>query len=502
MSPSVRKNSTRLNLTFSYIQIIVQILYSFAIVPIRIHYWGEALYGTYVLAASLAGYLSLSGGFMGIATIRYTAHYRATGQKEKERQLMTLSAAISAVTAVIALSVGIFLCFHAYSIFHIEPEHLDEARSLLLALVLQSAVTVLFSPFQAVIQGYERYDIYKLATAASFILKFLSMLAMLVFGAVAVVWAETLVQAALMAFYGCWSFLRLGIRLGFARIDKKFILELCKYSIAANAGSLVDVLFWKTPPLILGILCTTVSVTHFNVSSCIAIAYMSISYSFAEVFLPKFTKLSASGAAEEEINGLFMRFSRYQFMLTGFVFCAFIVLGRSFINVWLGTGYDDSYLCTLIIMASLLVPLSQNIGVQVLYAQKKHMPRSIIYLGTAAFNIALGLLLVRFAGVFGAAASVAVSFLLGPVLSMNLYYRKALGLNVFKFWGFVAGRTSVALLISGTAAFFIRSVLPMEGIASLAAGSVTLIIIYVPLLYLFSVTANEKAMLKTILKRR
>ena len=136
----------------------------------------------------------------------------------------------------------------------------------------------------------------------------------------------------------------------------------------------------------------------------------------------------------KEVSGLFCRIGRIQFILLGFLMSGFIVFGRQFITLWVGSDQMDAYRIALVVILPALIPLSQNLGISVLRALNKHRFRSIIYFFIALVNVGLSIpLALRFGG-FGAACATGFATCCGQIATMNWFYYKKIGLDIPGYW--------------------------------------------------------------------
>ena len=63
-----------------------------------------------------------------------------------------------------------------------------------------------------------------------------------------------------------------------------------------------------------------------------------------------------------------------------------------------------------------------------------HKVPAFIYLGTSILNIIFTVPLCQKFGAIGAATGTLLSTLIGNLLILNIYYQRAIGLNVLRFW--------------------------------------------------------------------
>ena len=137
----------------------------------------------------------------------------------------------------------------------------------------------------------------------------------------------------------------------------------------------------------------------------------------------------------KEINKIFRRVGRIQFIIMALTLTGFILYGKSFIAYWVGQDFEQAYYITLILMGSLLVPLIENMGIIVLQAKNKHAFRSEIYLFIAILNIVLTIPLAKLYGGIGCAIATAFALLIGNVVIINIYYHKKIGIDIIAFAG-------------------------------------------------------------------
>jgi O-antigen/teichoic acid export membrane protein len=111
----------------------------------------------------------------------------------------------------------------------------------------------------------------------------------------------------------------------------------------------------------------------------------------------------------------------------------FWLYGKPFISFWIGGGFDLAYVCALILMIALIIPLIQNTGVVILQAKNKHSFRSIVYVIIALLNLSFSIPVAKHYGAIGCATVTGLCLLLGPGLIINIYYAK-IGINVLSFF--------------------------------------------------------------------
>ncbi|WP_407537237.1 polysaccharide biosynthesis C-terminal domain-containing protein [Cetobacterium somerae] len=131
---------------------------------------------------------------------------------------------------------------------------------------------------------------------------------------------------------------------------------------------------------------------------------------------------------------MFLKIGRLQYILLGLISSGFILFGKDFITLWVGKEYIEAYNIALWIMIPLTVPLIQSTGVSIMQAKNMHQFRSIVYFIIAILNLVLSIIFVKKVGAIGCAIATGISFILGQIIVMNIYYKVSVGLDIVKFW--------------------------------------------------------------------
>ena len=113
----------------------------------------------------------------------------------------------------------------------------------------------------------------------------------------------------------------------------------------------------------------------------------------------------------------------------------FILFGREFINItWVGIEYDKSYFIALILMIPTLIPLIQNVGLNILQVKKQYKFRVIVLFILAIINVIISIGLAKIYGGIGAAMGTAIITILGAIIFMNIFYYRKTNIDIPKFW--------------------------------------------------------------------
>src|ERR1044072_8323884 len=190
------------NVFYGFLTWILPLCLSFVATPLIIRTLGNEDYGIYALVLVFIGYSFTFS--IGRAITKYLAEYRANGETEKIRDIVSATFFINVAVGVFGVSV---ICLSANwlvrNVFKIEA---DAQEKTILALYLASAIvflTMLTQVFSAVLQGIQRFDVYsKIFNASSFFLLLGNLiLAYLGFGLLALLIWNLLIISIFCAIY-------------------------------------------------------------------------------------------------------------------------------------------------------------------------------------------------------------------------------------------------------------------------------------------------------------
>lgn len=496
---SKQKNQLRVGVILSYINLGISCVIPFLYTPVMLRILGQSEYGLYSLANSVISYLTLLTFGFGSTVIRYLSKYRAENNKEAVQKTFGLFLGLYSIAALIVLIVGTILSFNVEEIFHrgLTGSEINKVHILVLIMTFNTALSFPLSVFSSVITSYERYIYRKvidmMSTIAAPVFNLIALY--LGFASVGMAFTTTILQFIMLPLNVgyCYKVLKIGPKFG--RVGKGLLREMLGFSFYAFLGTLVDLLFWSTDKVILGMLASSTAVAIYNVGGTFNNIVINLSTSISGVLTPKITGMVVTDAGTDKLTELFIRIGRLQYLIIALIISGFIVFGQSFIYLWAGEDYAGSYWIAILTMFPLCIPLIQNTGLSIVTAQNKHKFRSTVYLIVAILNAVSTYLVVPFLGGIGAALCSCVSYLLGQGIIMNLYYFRVTGINIPLFWENI-GKMSVVpggMIIIGLVLnhyYFITNISIFLVSVIIFAG------IYGIFMYIFSLNDYEKSIIR------
>ena len=500
----MKRNQVKWGVVLSYLLIGLNAIYGLLITPYVLGCLGEGEYGVYKTVSSLSASLMVLDLGIGGTVMRYVAAYRSSKEDERIPNFIAMNLVQAAVLC------GVILAAAALVFQGIEPTYssafssgqIQKAEKLFVILVGNMVLHVFENVFNGVITGYNRFlfgnGIKVLRLLARIVLIY--MILPRIADAVALVWID--VSVTILFFLAeivyCTCALKLRIRL--TQWEKETFFDAGKYtglmfltSVAAQVNSNLD-------NVIIGAFCGPEKVAVYSVGLVIFGVFMSLSTAVSGVLLPTVTDILQGDKAEQELYKLIVRAGRLQFMMLGAAVVGFACVGREFLSLWLGEGFEDVYAITLILMIPALFELCVNVCLAILRAMNRLTFRTWTLTASTALNAFITFLAVKYWSYIGAAFGTAASFAIGSVLVMNVYYKKRLDLPMLKIYHDIFSKIWICLLTAGVGLSLFSSLVKGTA-AAFIAGVVVFAVIYGTMLLLFGFNQEEKKMLKQMRRK-
>ena len=436
------KSEIKSGAIIGYVNMFANIIITFFYTPIMLRLMGNSEYGLYSLVSSVIAYLSVLDMGFGNAMIRFVSKAKAKKQDKEEYKINGLFLILYTIIGTITIIIGFILLSNIQKLFPaLTDAEIKKAKIIMEILIFTIAISFPLSIFDSYALACEKFKFLKTLNLIKTISIPLTMLPLLFLGYKSI--TMVIITSAYNILYHiatlicCFKKLNMKIKISIKNIDKDLFKNIFNYSFFVFLSLIVDTVFNNTDQVILGSVCGTMAVSIYAVATKIVNMNVSVSTTISGLFLPKITKMLEEKNSDEKISELFIKVSRIQIYLMMLILSGFVILGRQFLNLWVGSEYKDVYYIILLIIVPSLIPLTQNIGISVIQAKNQHQFRSVVYLFIAIINIAISIPLARrFEGI-GAAAGTLIANLLGQIITMNIFYWKKAKLNIPKYWKFL-----------------------------------------------------------------
>lgn len=497
-------NQIKAGAVLNYIIIGLNTLTGLLYTPYMLRCLGQNEYGLYSLVASVIAYLTILDFGFGNAIIRYTAKFRIEGKKQEQWEMFGMFVIVYSVIGLIAFLGGLFLYFNVDMLFDktMTYSELAQAQTMMLLLTFNLAFTFPLSIFGSIITAYENFIFQRIVNIIRIILSTLVMIILLAIGfkAIALVVVQTVFNLITLIVNYFYTKKKLKIKIIFHKFNIPFLKEISTYSFWIFLNTIMDKIYWGTGQFVLGSISGPVTVAVFSVAILLQQMYMTFSTAISGVLLPKITTMVTVHSSNKVISDLFIRTGRIQCMIVSFILSGFLIFGKSFIEIWAGVNYADTFYITLIFFIALFIPLIQNTGIVILQARNQMKFRSLLYLVISFISLGGQIILAKRYGAIGCAVAIGGALVIGQGFIMNFYYSIKQHLNIRTFWNQIIRLLIIPTIITFIG-IFITYYFSYSNIGRLILGIVAFSFIFFTLIYLFSMNNYEKELLFTPVKK-
>lgn len=501
--PSQKKSGAILG----YANILVKNLVNLIYVPLLLHYLGQGDYGVFQMTNSVVFALTLlSAGFYG-SYVRFYMKERTLGGDDSGgiRRLNGMFLLVYVGVAVLCIIGGVLMVAFVHELFHngLTPCEIALARMLLIIMSVNIAVTMISTPFDSYIIAHERFIFQKSRQLITSLFQpFIALVLLWIgAGAIGVACAQLFVSIILLFLNIAFAVRELNMSFSFTGLQWALFKAVAIFSFWILLNQIFDLVNNNVPNFLLGAMESASAVTVFSVAVQIRNIFFSMSTTMSGVFVPQINRIVAEEDDNSILTRLMTRVGRYQMIIFWFLFGGFIVLGRFFVCIWAGPANEDSYWLCLIMVFPIMIPLTQNTGIEIQRAKNRHKMRSLIYVLTAAIDIVVSILLIPEIGYWATAIGYDTSILLGTGLFMNWYYHNRIGIDMLYYWKKQIPIIAIAFLVVGVCllgTWFI----PVDSVAMLVAWGIVYTLLFGAGAMRFGLTSDERESTLNQIKRK
>lgn len=487
------------NVFYGFLTWILPLGLSFVATPIIVRTLGDADYGIYSLVLGFIGYSFTFS--IGRAITKFIAEYRANGENEKIREVIS-------TTLFINIAVGVFsvliICLSAEwlvsDVFKIAENAREKSVYAMYVAAFVIFSTMLSQVFNAVLQGIHRFDIYsKILNSSSFALLFGNIvLAFLGYDLLTLlVWnlSITFLTAIVFAISAKRFLPEFGITFRLKSDTLKLVLRyssgIIGYQILANFILLFE-RGWITRQL------GSENLTYYVVPMSLGMYIHGFISSLMLVIFPLASELKNDS---EKLLRLYLKATKIVCLLVVFLVTTLIVDSNAFLSVYMGADFAAK-------SSTLLMLHAISFGSAAILTVSWQMTEGLGYpnYNFSVFVVCLVLcvgfmvLLTQNYGNVGVAVARLIGFctIFFSIFYVEKWFFKKIQ---FRFWTKIILSLTVAAGFAGLTQYFVINNLKLNWIAfilSVFCGG----IVYLSTLWIMDFVSNdEKILIKGILSR-
>jgi len=413
------------------------------------------------------------------------------------------------VLGAIALACGIFVAFNlkpgmvfGFLTTKLTANEVSTLKVLLILMTVNLAVSFPMGVYGAVITAHEKFTFRKVMSIIREVSMPIVVLIVLFLGHKSIALVAIHVIYNIIVLFSDFIYAKkvLKYKSDFTKLDKVVIKEIVDYSVFIFIGMIVDRISDATNSMVIGAVSGTAAVAIYGIAVQINHYYLNFSSSIGSFFFPRIVSMSVKDADTKQLSDLFIKVGRVQLFVIALICSGFIAFGKDFILLWTGAEYLPAYYIIVVLMVPTLIGRSQSLGTQILLAKNKHKFRAVFYLFVTILDIALSIPMVMLWDGLGAAIGTAVAQIIGPIITMNIYYSRVIGLDIKGYFkSTIPLLCKVALVLVGGVA--LNHFWNVSNWLVLGIQILIYLIVYLIVMYFWGFNDYEKSLVSGITKR-
>lgn len=487
----------------SYSAIAFNIISGLLYTPWMIRTIGDDQYALYTLALSVINLFLLDFG-IGSAVTKFLSNYYARGQYDKANRFMgivyKIFIAISVAIAV-CLTIFYFLIDGIYA--NLGSGQLVVFKRLFIIVAVYSVLSFPFTTFNGVLMANERFIEVKFCNLGQKVLSVALIVLFLLTGQG--VYALVLVHAFSNGFFLILKYIfirnKTRQRTDIKSWDKGIAKNLFGYSVWITVMNLAQRCIFNIMPTVIAAFIGSAEVTLFSLASTLESYVYTFSDAINGMFMPKISKIFTEEDVEKKLTALMCKVGKFHVYTIGLIFIGFICVGKQFVGVWMGEGYELVYWSAMLLIFPSLIYVPQQVAQTALLVNNVVKQQAFIYVVMAIVNLLIAFILLSKVGVIGAAISVCIAYLI-KVIGLNILYYRKLPVRLGVYFKQVYGRWIFVAIISVVSGMFIADNILLNGWIGLGVKICLIAAIYVVLIAVICIDSETRRIIVERIKHK
>jgi O-antigen/teichoic acid export membrane protein len=432
----IKKYNLRIAALLSYLSVAVSLLSGVIITPWIITRIGQAEYGIYALTLSLIALFTFDFGLSDTIT-RFVSKFLAEGNKIREKIFLKYILAFFTLMSMIIALIFAFVFVNAESIYkELNPEELVIFKSVFVIAATYAVFSFPFKPLDGLLMSYEKLIFFKLLDFINRLIVLVSTIVVLFFGVgiVGLILVNTTsgLTIVFVKIIYVYKFKLLDLRV--KGKDRLLLKEIYGFTIWTTLIALSSRLIYNLSPSIIAALNGSIEVSIFSIASAIESYVWTIAAALNGLFLPKITKMLTKNSNISIIQELSIKVGRIQLILMSIILIGFILLGRDFLLLWVGSDFINAYYITLLIIIPMIITMPTQIANTALIAKGEIKHRAIGIMLQGVVSIVLTSIFSAKYGALGAGIGIFFGILIGNIVYINIVYKRILLIDLKDFY--------------------------------------------------------------------
>ncbi|MGO8985016.1 MAG: flippase [Terriglobales bacterium] len=431
----VEKRQIVKNVSSNWFALGINVVVGLLLSPFILHRLGDTAFGLWVLIFSITGYYGMFDLGIRSSVVRYVSKFTATGDREELAKLINTSLFTYTCIGVASMVVTVFVAYHIDRMFHIPPEFLPTARSLLLMVGASVAIGFPAGVFGGFLEGLQSFYILSWTNVVSTLLRAGLIVTALTHGygllTVALITITLPLLGSIMN--GILALRLCPVPFGVKYVDRGTFRQIRNYSGVTFMIMVAGRLKFKTDEIVIGTFMSAAAITYFNIGARIVDYAGQVVTALSQIFVPMASQSDARSDMTR-LRKIFLVGNRVC-GLTIFPVCVILlILGKSVIEVWVGKKYvATSYPVLVIMILCSTLWWAQGASGRILFGMSKHGTWAVVTMIEGVSNLILSIILVRPYGIIGDALGTAIPLTCSVLFFMPRHLCKKLDIPLLTY---------------------------------------------------------------------
>jgi O-antigen/teichoic acid export membrane protein len=424
------------NVGSSWVALGINIVVGVFLSPFILHRLGDAAFGIWVLIFSLTGYYGIFDFGIRSSIIRYVSKYTATHDLDEVSGLINTAMFTYTCVGAASMLITVVGCIYIDRFFQIPVGFQSTARWLLLIVGASVALGFPLGVFGGMLEGLQKFYVlnwtnilFSSVLRAVLIVFFLNRgygLLTVALITVGLPVLGSLVRAVV-------ALRSLPVKFSAKHVTRNAFRHMANYSGVTFMIVIAWRLRFKTDALVIGTFLSSAAITYFYAGSRLVDYAGEVVSGLAQIFVPMSSQSDAAGNMDR-LRKILVVGNRACAFTTFPITAAFIILGKSVIEVWVGKKYvAQGYPVLLTLIVPYTLMLMQSASSRILFGMSKHGKLAVVTLIEGVANLALSIALVRPFGILGDAAGTAIPLVGTYLLFLPYHLCSRLGVRLSTF---------------------------------------------------------------------
>lgn len=493
----------RLGALLSYFSIFLNIGAGVIYTPWMIRQIGQGEYGLFTLANSLISLFMIDFG-LSAATSKYVSEYHVRNEEEKVNNFLgAIYKLYLFVDTIILLTLVVIFFFIDKIYVNLSIHELAQFKVVYCIAALYSIISFPFITTNGILTAYEKFVQLKMADVLYRVLVILFMVIALINGKglYALVTVNATVGLLVIVYKIFIIKKATPVKVNFKHTEKGIYKEVFGFSFWTTVASLAQRLVFNITPSILGMVSGALEIAVFGIVTTIESYSFTITNAINGMFMPKISKIYIEDNRDDRIMNLMLKVGRFQYALNGILVVGFLVLGKSFISLWMGKDYINAYYGIVLVLIPGLLYNPMQIAHTAMVVRNKVKKQAEVNLLMGIVNVLLSYNLSKKYGVVGACIAICIAYLFRTI-ALIIIYKKDLALDMILFVKKCYIRYLPILAISTIVGFGVLKMIDSLNWIGLTVNAIILLLVYSILFFILGVNSSERTKIKNMIVKR